>query len=321
MNLEEPAVAAMPQPLADDQQAQAPAEAHAAAPPRRRRPEPLRTAPHRHAATLLRDPAPAARLPAQAAGAGSVGSAAEARASAAAGASESPVSLGVRLGYQVIEEQILQGQKLAQRLGRKAARAVGAGAGRGAAEGAASAAGDAADGAANPARGDTANGAGDVGELLGRVAHLYKDLGALCVDAVEALARNPVLRAGVARLTPTAAPSAAAPSAAAAPEPGGAARGASGGFALDISCSRRTQVTLDLRWRGGVGAPRVHALHAADPALPPLTDVRFTMDAAQPEPVLQLVIADEHPAATYTGVVVDGSTNEPRGTLSVRLLP
>ena len=226
----------------------------------------------------------------------------------------------MRLGYQVIEEQILQGQKLAQRLGRKAARAVGAGAGRGAAEGAASAAGgaadDAAEGAANPARGDTANGAGDVGELLGRVAHLYKDLGALCVDAVEALARNLVLRAGVARLTPTAAPSAAA-----APEPGGAARGASGGFALDIRCSRRTQVTLDLRWRGGVGAPRVHALHAADPALPPLTDVRFTMDAAQPEPVLQLVIADEHPAATYTGVVVDGSTNEPRGTLSVRLLP
>ena len=327
MNLEEPAVAAMPQPLANDQQAQAPAEAHAAAPPRRRRPEPLRIAPHRHAATLLRDAAPAACLPAPAAGAGSAGSAAAARAPAAAGAGESPVSLGVRLGYQVIEEQILQGQKLAQRLGRKAARAVGAGAGRGAAEGAASAAGGAAEGAADPARGDTPNGAGDVGELLGRVVHLYKDLGALCVDAVEALARNPVLRAGVARLTPTAAltaaaPTAAAPSAAAAlPEPEGAARGAGGGFALDIRCSRRTQVTLDLRWRGGVGAPRVHALHAADPALPPLTDVRFTIDAAQPEPVLQLVIADEHPAATYTGVVVDGSTNEPRGTLSVRLLP
>ena len=228
----------------------------------------------------------------------------------------------MRLGYQVIEEQILQGQKLAQRLGRKAARAVGAGAGRGAAEGAAAAAGGAADDAANPARGDTANGAGDVGELLGRVVHLYKDLGALCVDAVEALARNPVLRAGVARLTPAATPTAAASAAAAAPpEPEGAARGAGGGFALDIRCSRRTQVTLDLRWRGGVGAPRVHALHAADPALPPLTDVRFTIDAAQPEPVLQLVIADEHPAATYTGVVVDGSTNEPRGTLSVRLLP
>jgi hypothetical protein len=217
----------------------------------------------------------------------------------------------VRLGYQVIEEQILQGQKLAQRLGRKAARAVGAG-----------------PAAAPAASSEVQAGAGEVGELVDRVVHLYKDLGALCVDAVEALARNPVLRAGVARLNPSAgAPAPSAPAAtttaagAAALDPAAPAANGSGGFALDIRCSRRTLVTLDLRGRSGAGVPRVHALHAADPALPPLTDVRFIVDAARLEPVLNLVIADDQPASTYTGVVVDGHTNEPRGTLSVRLLP
>jgi hypothetical protein len=39
------------------------------------------------------------------------------------------------------------------------------------------------------------------------------------------------------------------------------------------------------------------------------------------EPVLQLTIADSQPVASYTGVLVDGATNEPRGTLTVRLLP
>ncbi len=293
MNLEEHAVAATPQPVATDTPAEAPAAAPTAAPSRRRRPEPLRTAPLRHAATLLRDAAPAAAAAAPAAGAG-------------AAAGEGPVALGVRLGYQVIEEQILLGQKLAQRLGRKAARAVGVGGGAGAGQAAEA---QAAGGGEPAARSDAATATGEAGELLDRVVHLYKDMGALCVDAVEALARNPVLRAGVARLTPT--------------PTSGVAGGANSShrYALDIRCSRRTQVTLDLRGHSAGGLPRVHALHAADPTLPPLTDVRFTIDPAQPEPVLQLVIADDQPAATYTGVVVDGSSNEPRGTLSIRVLP
>ena len=66
--------------------------------------------------------------------------------------------------------------------------------------------------------------------------------------------------------------------------------------------------------------PRVHALHAGDPALPPLTGVRFGTDEDGGAAVLQLDIADTQPAATYTGVVVDAATNQPRGTLSVRLL-
>ena len=273
-----------------------PAPGGAAPRARLRRPEPARKAPHRHAATLLREAAPPAAPPA-----GSTDVPDDR--TAAAQADEGPVALGVRLGYRVIEEQILLGQKLARRLGRKGSQAVGGGAAAPAPDasaGAAAGAGGGPHGAVAP---------GEVGELIDRVVHLYKDLGALCFDAVETLARNPVLRAGVARLAPGAAPAPAAHAEAV----------AGGGFALDIRCSRRTQVTLDLRQRGGVLL--VHALHAADPAIPPLGGVRIEPAGPAGQPLLQLHIADTQPAATYTGVVVDGASNEPRGTLVVRVLP
>ncbi len=264
-----------------------------AATPRRRRPDPARTAPLRHAATLLRDSVPPPETAAS-------------HPAAAADASESPVARGVRLGYQVIEEQILQGQKLAQRLGRAAGQAAASVTGKAAGASSASA-----------APGDAA--AGELQELLDRVVHLYKDMGALCVDAVDTIVHHPVLRSGLARMTPAAAPQpAAARTAANGAAPDNNAFGSS--FALDIRCSRRTQVTLELPHRAGSFVPRVHALHAGDPALAPLTGVRFGTDEDGGAAVLQLDIADTQPAATYTGVVVDAGTNQPRGTLSVRLL-
>jgi len=270
------------------------AETSAAAPQRLRlhRPEPARTAPHRNAATLLRQGASADALH-EAAGAAD-----------GAAPSESPVALGVRLGYQVIEEQILLGQKLAQRLGRAAGKAAASVVG-----------GDKSADAGNPAQADD-RGAGapnEVSELLDRVVHLYKDIGSLCLDAVETLARNPVLRAGMARLTPGASQGGA--------EATGSAHGPGAGFVVDISCSRRTQVTLDLQPASGPCTPRVHALHAAEPAVAPLTGVCFIPGAPRSRSVLQLSIPDTQPTATYTGVVVDAGTNEPLGTLCVRLMP
>ena len=277
------------------------AASDAAAPARRRRPEPARTKPLRNAATLLRDNVPPSAAP-------------DAQPAAAGDTSESPVARGVRLGYQVIEEQILQGQKLAQRLGRAAGKA------------AASVTGRAAGASAAPAAVSDA-GAGEVQELLDRVVHLYKDMGALCVDAVDTLVHHPLLRSGLARMTPAAAPepasaAAAVPATAPAAVNGAATDSGAGGnrFALDIRCSRRTQVTLDLPQRAGSFVPRVHALHAGDAALAPLTGVRFGTDEDSSAAVLQLDIADTQPAATYSGVVVDAATNQPRGTLSVRLL-
>jgi hypothetical protein len=238
-------------------------------PERLHRPDPERTGPIRHASTYLRD-APS-------------GDAAQhpARAPDAPDAAEGAVAHGVRLGYKVIEEQILHGRLLAQRLG-KATSKLGAG------------------------------GSGEVNVLIDRVLHLYKDIGTLCVDTLETLARSPAIRSGLARAAQAAQPA----------QDGAGAESALGtGFAIEVASARRTQVTLDLRLRPGRFAPRVHALHAADPSVAPLTGVSFDMDPAHPEPMLRIEVPDNQPAATYTGVVVDSASNEPRGTLSVRLLP
>jgi len=226
-----------------------------------------RCGPLRHAATYLRDPPPSDLD------------------QPSADAPDGAVAHGVRLGYKVIEEQILQGQQLAQRLG-KATGGLGT------------------------------TGSGEVNVLIERVLSLYKDVGKLCIDAVEAVARSPAIRSGFAR-GPEAAKSSHEPTGrSAAREPAEGAR-----FVVEVASRRRAQVTLDLRLSPGLFVPRVHALHAADASISPLTTVSFDLDPALPEPMLRIEVPDTQPAATYTGVVVDSGSNAPRGTVSVRLLP
>jgi len=242
------------------------------------RPEPERTGPVRHAGTYLRDapPGDAAQDAADAPDAPNAPN--------APSAAEGAVAHGVRLGYKVVEEQILHGRLLAQRLG-KATSKLGAA------------------------------GAGEANLLIERFLHLYKDMGTLCVDAMESLARSPALRSGFARAAQS--QTAQDPSGStASPEPA-----AGSGFSIEVVSPRRTQVTLDLRLRPGRFVPRVHALHASDPSAPPLTGVSFDIDPARPEPMLRIEVPHDQPAAMYTGVVVDSASNEPRGFLSVRLLP
>lgn len=277
---------------------QTPAADHAEPPAadvtRLRRPELARQAPLRSVGTLLR----ASESDAAAPGAGPA-AAARRRKAAAQSPTEDPVARGVRLGYQVIEEQLLQGQKLAERLGRAAVRMATPGGQRSASASDAGAVRQAAeiDGEA----------------LLDRVLHLYRDLGALCVDAVEAVARSPALRGGVARVVAGAAEEGAPAATATA----ATTKTATEGIALDIECSRRTQVALD--WRSGRAGsqPRVHALHALEPGVPPLAGVEFAGEAGAR--VLRVVVAESQPAGTYSGVVVDAASNEPCGTLSVRI--
>jgi hypothetical protein len=233
-----------------------------------------RTEPLRHAATYLREPGPGGADGGEAAGPDT---------------EADSVAHGVRLGYKVIEEQILQGQRLAQRLGKATEGLGGA-------------------------------GSGEVNALIERVLGLYKDVGRLCVDAVESVARNQALRSGFAR-----AAASAASAAKAAPGPGAKSRGAEAPagmrFSVEVASRRRAQVTLDLGLSAAAFVPRVHALHAADASIPALTTVSFELDPALPEPMLRIQVPDTQPPATYTGVVVDGASNEPRGTVSVRLLP
>ena len=196
----------------------------------------------------------------------------------AEGAIDETVAHGVNLGYAVIEDQIRQGERLAERLRQGEGKS-----------------------GATPAV--------EIGVLIERALNVYKDMGALALAAAETLARNPVIQSALARAWqgPAAAENAAGP--------GGASQ-----FGVELSSNRRVTVMLDIRPRSEKYTPLVHALHASDPASPPLTHVRFKVGPTF-APVLHVEIDDSQPAETYSGVVVDAATNEPCGTLSVRVLP
>lgn len=200
----------------------------------------------------------------------------------AAGRQGDPVLDGVRTGYSVIEEQIQHGQRLAQRLR----------------QGTAALSGD-----------DTAA----LAPLIGRALNLYKDLGALCLDAVESLARSPVLRSA----TPRGMAGRAEAGADSADARGGAGERVT--YALEINAPGRTSVTLELQPALAGFEPFVHALHSTEPGVAPLTAARFVLPAGARMPVLHLDIPPGQPHGAYTGVVVDRTTNAPCGTLSVRI--
>jgi hypothetical protein len=222
------------------------------------RPDLERSEPKRNSATYFRDPT---------AGVNDLGQSDD------YGTAEDVVAYGVKLGYQVIEEQIREGQRLAQRLRPSSATAM-----------------------------------DDISPLVGRVLHLYKDLGSLCLDAVETLARSPGTRLGLSRA--------------------GEAKqrdsydtgiGPGAAYGIEVLSPFRTQVTLKLSEGARNVFPRAHALHASDPNIRPLTGVSFKISPETKIPTLLVEIADAQCPATYTGVVVDALTNEPCGTLCIRL--
>lgn len=271
--------------------------------PRHRRPVLARNAPLRHAGQLLRDAAGPATAEEAAAPAPST----HTPSGAAPDTSEDAVARGVRLGYQVIEEQILQGQKLAQRLSRAARHATGEAADAAGAEPAFTPTGDR---LAASLAGDALQG--EAAALIERVVGLYRDLGALCLDAVGSVARNPTLRAGLSRVATgaTGAPPAAAPGAAATQ------------LAVEVSSSRRTRVALDWRPLRADSRPLVHGLHALQPAAggPSAVPTVVLVSAGVGQPVVQVQVPESAPAGLYSGLVVDAASNEPCGSLSVTVL-
>jgi hypothetical protein len=222
------------------------------------RPDLERSEPRRNAANYLRDPTAAAE---------------DLGRSDAERHPEDVVAYGVRLGYQVIEEQIRKGQQLAQRL-----------------------------------RPGTATGSDDLGALVGRVLHLYKDFGALCFDAVDVLGRGAAAR--------SAAPGAGEARQEEMPRPG---TNASSVYGIEVCSPFRTQVMLNFTDGSRNIVPRAHTLHASDPNICPLAGVSFKTPPASLVPTLLIEIVDAQCPATYTGVIVDELTNEPCGTLCIRL--
>jgi len=79
---------------------------------------------------------------------------------------------------------------------------------------------------------------------------------------------------------------------------------------------RVKNVALDLRPRSPSFVPVVRPLMAADPKLV-LSSVRFELSPDQAQLILTVDLSVDQPSGTYAGVIVDSTTNEPGGTLSV----
>jgi hypothetical protein len=185
----------------------------------------------------------------------------------------------VRRGYEVIEEQINEGRRIAEKV-------------RGFSD-------------------DVRKGSDDTTRLIERSLRFYTDVGSLWFELVESLLRNQALNPDARR-------------------PGngmngeshhstnGHGNGASGerhnDVDIEVISSCPTGVSLDLR--SAVGATlTVPPLRAADDGRPPLTDIGFhTLEGRS---VLRIKIPKGQPAGTYSGVVVDSVTHQPKGTLCV----
>jgi hypothetical protein len=181
---------------------------------------------------------------------------------------------GVELGYRVIEEQIRQGQRIAEQLNHRAydSRAMGS----------------------------------DLREVADRAWRYYADLGALWVDFLASIAGDGEL---VRKLFTAWRPA----EAAAAPTSSNGAVAVS----VEVASVRPAKVTLDLRPHSEGLALVCRALHDVDAAKPPLTDVAFA--PASGALGLSVRVPEGQPAGVYVGAVVDVATQEPRGTLTVRL--
>jgi len=190
---------------------------------------------------------------------------------------------GVNLGYKIIDEHILQGRRVAEDLRNR-----------------------------SRFRGEKTSGGeqgGEIHALVARLMGLTKDMGALCFDSLEVALKSPLaLTSRLAEHPASAVPAHVPPSA------------AESHISVEIASSRRAQVTLNLPPRQRPYTPQVHALHAANPSFPPLTSVRFEPSVGSSGPVLVAEIPDTQPPSTYTGVVVDKETNEPVGSLVIRVL-
>lgn len=191
------------------------------------------------------------------------------------------VAHAVRVGYQVIGENIRQGRAAADRL----------------------TAGD--------------YGVSDVpGELtqLGlRLLQLTREMSSTAFDLVGAVFRDPTLQNAIrgSRSAPQAQP--------------GPARPAAVGD-VPLTCNIRGN-------RRAVGEPStlrhpeqatsltIAGLISPNPVLPPLKNVSFSGSPDGRGIAANIVVPDDQPAGTYSGVVCDGLTHKPLGTLTVQVMP
>ena len=189
-------------------------------------------------------------------------------------------SRAIERGYQVIEEQINEGRRIAERF-------------RGYSD-------------------DVRKVNDDTSRLIERSLRFYTDVGYLWFELMESLLRREALRAESLASNGTAQRESQ-------PHDGngtGSAQSRRNGVEIEVISASPTSVSLDLQ-SAPDDALSVSPLHAADERNAPLTDVRFRK--GENGPVLRIKIPPGQPADTYSGVVVDGRSHQPKGTLCVNV--
>jgi len=197
------------------------------------------------------------------------------------GSFDDVVTQGVKLGYKVIEQYITQGQRVAEQISRPFQKGV-------------------------PEAGTA--------DVVHGMVRLYKDMADVWGNALDLMVRNPGFWSWL---------GSSAQNGVMHPQNGmpGTLNGSGAAFSVEIASPRPTEVMLNVEPSPQPYIPLVHALHAPDRTVPPLTSIAFQKSPQSNMPVLLLKIPPKQPPGLYTGVVVDRDTNQPRGTLTVRVLP
>jgi hypothetical protein len=199
----------------------------------------------------------------------------------AVGSLDDVVTQGVKLGYKVIEQYIAQGQRVAEQISRPFQKGM------------------------------PEVGTADVVQGMVRV---YKDMADVWGNALDLMVRNPAFWSWLGGSAQNAGVHMSK-------GPPGTLNGTGAAFSVEIASARTTEVMLNVGPSPEPYTPFVHALHAASRTAPPMTAISFQKSSRSNMPVLLLRIPSKQPAGLYTGVVVDKDTNQPRGTLTVRVLP
>ncbi len=204
------------------------------------------------------------------------------------GATSDAVSQGVKLGYQVIEEHIRQGQRIAQQFNSRSYNLSHVG--------------------------------NDVRELAERLVRDSTNLLSLWFNLMTSLANNVDLTKSFSQMTSP--PSPPTSNGVAPQQASAAAEPTSHGTAVSIEllASCPTQVTLNLSPKAERLFLATPGLHAMTADTPPLTDLTFIPALDNNPASLRIRIPDQHPPDLYTGVLVDRNTGLPQGTVSVRVL-
>jgi hypothetical protein len=85
-----------------------------------------------------------------------------------------------------------------------------------------------------------------------------------------------------------------------------------------VVSERPTVATLEVR--PGVGGPLVvHTLRAEGHDAPAIRDVTIESSAGDDAVTVKVVVPASQPPGVYNGLIIDGASNLPRGTVSVRV--